>query len=224
MDHFLRTDITVPIEREYERWIINGIENYFESLNVQYQNFAISPDLEKKYPADEFFFHHSFKLFGLQFKKAIKAKNKKEQTGINCDRLKWELHNPSGQFNLIKNKSELFYCLPTFINRNYKKEALNHALFWRPDKSNTDMATWYDNSGARTSNKHLKNEMRWGLFAEKLMCCDIGIRHEFDINNPEGPATFLNNYINQLLGYLSDFSPDTLEEETIIYLFIVANF
>ncbi len=168
MPHHLQKKLSVPIEREYEAWIIQGIENYLNSLGVRYEVWAVSPQDETVWPSDQSLFVHS-KLIGLQMKQAKMASGP-----VSTDRLKWSLHQPAGQFELIQLHSEIFYCLPTFINRDLRHSALDHCLFWRP-RADRDYNVWFDNAAAKTPYKSEKNAMRWGAFYESIISCDSGI-------------------------------------------------
>jgi hypothetical protein len=163
----LQTRFAPPLEREYEAWIVSGIERYLKSLNIRYSIWAISPYEEAVWPADEKLLLNS-KFVGLQFKQAKMAKGV-----INQDRLNWKLHQPSGQFALVKKHPEIFYCLPTFINRDFREQAVEHCLFWRPDSAD-DLNVWYDNPKAHTPYKKVRDSMRWGLFVEQIISCNLG--------------------------------------------------
>jgi hypothetical protein len=176
---------TNPLEREFESWIVSGIEDYFESLGIAYSVFAVSPGVEKIWPADERLLVNS-KVFGLQFKQA-----KLSGSGLPASaQLQWSFHQPPGQFSQVVASPEIFYCLPTFINRDYRKQALDHCLFWRPDPAKVDMNAWYNNPGARTPYAELETARRWGLFVEQLFNCTIGRRIK--------SSKELTNYIQEL--------------------------
>jgi len=170
MTELLKKIRSYPLEREYEGWVTYQIEEYFDSLLIKADIWAVSPDDEVNWPADEHLVVGS-KLVGLQFKKPQLVPT---TTGtVNYDRLKWSFHNPNGQFDLVQKRSEIFYCLPTFLNRKWRKQALDHCLFWRPDKTKNYNA-WYNNQNARTPYNQLEYEPRWGLFVERLLSCKIG--------------------------------------------------
>jgi hypothetical protein len=171
MTKHLHVKYANPLEREYEAWIVAGIERYLKDIGLPYAIWAISPDQEKKWPSDEKLKLPS-KVVGLQFKQAKLAKG-----AIAPDRLNWSLHQPSTQFSLVKSHKEIFYCLPTFINRDLREQALHHCLFWRPDLSIPDNKNvWYDNPAAHTPYKNEMNSMRWGLFLEMVLDCNIGAK------------------------------------------------
>lgn len=90
-------------------------------------------------------------------------------------RLKWMLHKPPGQFELIKTTPEIFYCLPTSIDRSVRSNALAHSMFWRPGASD-DKSVWYDNPAAHAEYKKVRDAMRWGHFVEALLSCEIGAK------------------------------------------------
>lgn len=168
MSEILQQIYTRPVEREYESWIVWGIEQYLQDINCEYQIHAVPPAAESDWPADQRL-DFSGKLLGLQMKKAHLASGERD-----FDRLKWDLHQPNGQFDLVRNFEEIFYCFPTFINREYRWEALHHCLFWSPGSDEDDQNAWYDNNRAETPNRNLRDERRWGLFIEDVLRCDIG--------------------------------------------------
>ena len=171
MRKILKTRYANPLEREYEGWIVAGIESYLSRIGIPFAIWAVSPDQEKHWPADESLFLEA-KVIGLQFKQA------KIATGpLHSDRLHWTFHKPPAQFGLVKANPEVFYCLPTFINRDFRSEALHHCLFWRPDDGAPDNKNaWYDNDEAATPYKNLECSRRWGLFVEGILRCNLGKR------------------------------------------------
>ncbi|MGJ7483975.1 hypothetical protein ACSFA2_01880 [Variovorax sp. LT2P21] len=160
-----------PLEREYEAWIVSGIESYLTSVGYRYSIWAVSPEIEAKWPADEILITAG-KLVGLQFKQAKLATGR-----LAPDRLKWTLHKPKGQFELIQASPEIFYCLPTFVDRASRSKALDHCMFWRPNEA-TNYNVWYDNPAAHTPYKKVRDAMRWGHFFESLLYCEVGKRVE----------------------------------------------
>ncbi|MGE8228643.1 hypothetical protein [Stenotrophomonas hibiscicola] len=171
MKQILGVKYASPLEREYEAWIVAGIEAYLKNVGLRYAIWAIGSSQEKVWPADEKLSVGS-KIVGLQFKRAKLATS----GAVGKDRLKWTFEQPAGQLALVSSTPEIFYCLPTFINRDLRSEALHHCLFWRPDPSDLNNNAWYYNSAAKTPYKQLDESMRWGLFFERLMYCDIGKR------------------------------------------------
>jgi hypothetical protein len=169
MIELLRKTHAHPLEREYEAWIVAEIERYFEALKVDFAIWAVSPDEEATWPADEKLLTAT-KIVGLQFKQA-----KLGAGAVGVDRLKWTLHQPPGQFHLVQGTPEIFYVLPTFVNRSARHRALDHCLFWRPDAA-VNLNAWYDNPAAKTPYKKLRGSMRWGHFVESLFECSIGVR------------------------------------------------
>ena len=169
MTNFLKARHAHPLEREYEAWIVQGIERYFADLGMEFAIWAVSPDVEAEWPADEKLLV-GCKIVGLQFKQAKLA------TGtLGFDRLKWSLHNPKGQFALIQSTPEIFYCLPTFVDRAVRFHALDHCLFWRPGDA-IDHNVWYENSAAHTPYKKVRDAMRWGHFMEAMLSCTVGVK------------------------------------------------
>lgn len=51
--NLLEVTLSTPLEREYEAWIIRGIEQYFFSLGERVLVWAVSPSNEVNWPADE---------------------------------------------------------------------------------------------------------------------------------------------------------------------------
>lgn len=171
MINLLHRKYSHPLEREYEAWIVAGIERYFMTLGVKFAIWAVSPNIEAVWPADEQL-NVARKVVGLQFKQAKMAPG-----AIGPNRLKWSLNQPPGQFALVQGAPEVFYCLPTFINREARSEALHHCLFWRPGRDANHNA-WYDNPAAHTPYRRIRDSMRWGHFLESLIDCSIGVRAE----------------------------------------------
>ena len=117
MSIHLKTTYTIPQEREFEAWIVQGIEEYLNAAKMPYAVWAVSPKDEKYWPGDEAL-TVDCKLVGLQFKQA------KIRAPFTFDRLHWSLHDPV-QFARVQANDEIFYCLPTFINREFRKVASN---------------------------------------------------------------------------------------------------
>lgn len=209
MSHHLKIKLSSPIEREYEAWIIQGIEDYLNSLKVKYEVWAVSPQDETAWPADQSLFLKS-KLIGIQMKQANMASG-----AIATDRLKWSLHHPPGQFELIQKHKEIFYCLPTFINRDLRNNALDHCIFWRP-RTDIDYNVWFDNPSARTPYKCEKSSMRWGAFYESIISCESGIYLE--------SIEQASQYIERIRSDYNEFvltREQTVNIETHLYLFTI---
>ena len=165
---FLPVTQTIPIEREYEGWLTRGIEDYFRELSVPAQVFAVLPRYERTWPADEAIDVNG-KVLGIQVKRPVLD----HPAGPNdFARLKWSLAQPRHQLNLVFNHREILFCLPTFTNRDCRREALQHAVFLTPIDS-TSSSVWYDNSRAH-SYPNASESPRWGLVAEGFMRCSIG--------------------------------------------------
>lgn len=174
--HPLDIKFSSPLEREYEAWIIQGIEDYFHSIGKTVAIWAVSPDEEVNWPADEHLVVGK-KLIGLQLKKVEYKDNKKRPKDFG--RLNWKFHNPLGQYDLVVKFPEIFYCLPTFVNRDLRRQAIHHCLFWRPKTGDKhDLNAWYNNASARTPHKSIGNAPRWGLFIEKVIGCSVGKKIE----------------------------------------------
>lgn len=192
MTDLLKATHAHPLEREFEAWIVQGIERYFSDLGVAFAIWAVSPDIEAIWPADEKLLV-GCKIVGLQFKQAKLAAGT-----LGFDRLKWTLHNPTGQFALVQSTPEIYYCLPTFVNRAARSHALDHCLFWRPEAA-TNYNVWYDNPAAHTPYKRVRDAMRWGHFMEALLSCTVGVR-------ADTPAQ-AHEHIDRMYGRVREFIP-----------------
>jgi len=189
-------DITfsTPLEREYEAWIIRGIEDYFLSLGKRISIWAVSPSDEADWPADEAMFVGT-KIIGLQLKKVdyVDDGSRPKKFG----RLRWTFHNPPNQFDLVLKFPEIYYCLPTFVNRNMKDQALSHCIFWRPDpKEKRNLNAWYDNKSAKTPYKSIGSSTRWGKFIEDIIECSVGKKID--------TVTEAKNYLDSIKGYMRE--------------------
>lgn len=193
MTDILEAYLTHPIEREYESWIIEEIEGYLDTVGIPNQIIALSPHDEKWIPVDELAAFEG-KVIGLQFKRPKLAPTRLP-TPPKFSRLYWDLSNPPGQLKQLLQFPEVYYCLPTFINRNYKHAALEHCLFWRPSDEKRKM-TWYENPRAQKGKSHpvLKTAMRWGLFIEGIVACDIGAQL-----GPGGLASYVESRLRELI-------------------------
>lgn len=166
------------------------VSSHFFSLGERIAIWAVSPNEDVVWPADEAYFVDS-KLIGLQIKKPSYNASKSN----NFNRLSWTFHNRKGQLNLVKKFPEIYYCLPIFLNRNIKDEALNHCLFWKPEHN--DMNACYSNSKASTPHNDIKNAHRWGLFIEDVLQCNAGrkLTGKSDaVNFSETVRVFLREY------------------------------
>jgi hypothetical protein len=175
MPKILTPIINTPFEREYEAWICRQIKDYYRSIGVRVLIVAFSPKYEHIWPADEAMWSEG-KMVGLQFKRA-ELKNQEPE----FDRLHWLFSKPPGQFEEIAMRPEIFYVLPTFINRDYENASLHHCLFWRPPKKengDTDdrRQAYWENKKAQENASHIKinDARRWGLFYEELVKCTVG--------------------------------------------------
>ena len=213
MTHPLYTIYSTPLEREYEAWIVRGIEEYFISLGQRISIWAVSPMDEVNWPADEQMIVGK-KLIGLQVKKVT----------YKCDgsvprkfgRLNWSFHNPSGQYDLVLKFPEIYYCLPTFINRNFKDQALSHCLFWRPEAAKYDKNAWYDNPRANTPYKSIGSANRWGKFIESVIECSVGKKIQ-SIQEAKYYVEKLTSYMREMENLPSDNDEIDTNEKFIAY-------
>lgn len=193
-----------PLEREYESWIVHQIENYFKTINRQVNIWAVSPKYESIWPADEVLITGG-KLIGLQFKQA------KLSSASNLNNIKWTLGNPKGQFELVQKTKEIYYVLPTFINRDWREASLHHCFFWRPKKT-VNYNIWYNNIDPRTTTPYNQLSLdptayRWGEFTELLLNCDFGIKIDRNFN--------FSSYLSELFKFSKNdqFSNENYEKQ-----------
>ena len=108
MTIFLETTISKPQEREYEAWIVQGIEEYFERLGAAaYAIWAVSPHDEAHWPADEAL-AMGCKLVGLQFKQAKLADDKPDFDFDYLDKILEGMHR-KGHFNGVAQVVKRFF-------------------------------------------------------------------------------------------------------------------
>jgi hypothetical protein len=161
-----------PLEREYEAWLVHGIEDYFLRIGAQAAVFAVSPTDEKTWPADEAL-TVDCKVIGLQIKRPTVSRPCHPN---DFSKLSWNLANPPYQLARVLAHKEIHYVLPTFTNRTIRSQSLHHTLFWRPSHGD-DFQVWYKNNGpkVKTSHSDVSSAPRWGLFVESIVRCDTGI-------------------------------------------------
>ena len=224
MTHPLNVTHSTPLEREYEAWIIHGIEQYYQSIGKRISVWAVSPMDEVNWPADETLIIGK-KLIGLQMKKVTYKCD--GSTPRKFGRLNWTFHSPSRQYDLVLKFPEIFYCLPTFINRTLKDQALSHCLFWRPDETKRDKNAWYDNPGAPTPYNSIGTADRWGKFIESVTECTVGKK----IQNISDAKSYIDN-LTCYMREIENLPPknteienefDMLEKskDTYVYLFAI---
>lgn len=168
--------LSIPLEREFEGWITWMMLDYFESSKWDAKLWAVSPADEDSWPADEHMFARG-KIIGLQFKRPKLADLQQGQANLDFGRLKWNLGADSTQFRLVKRCREIFYCLPTFISRDWRRLSLHHCIFWRPTRRMGPRDVWYDNPQVRGWSgriDRLDSSFRWGAFVERIQQCDFG--------------------------------------------------
>lgn len=178
MDGLLDTQITLPLEREFEGWIMWQLQDYLQLAGIRSSVWAISPRVESTWPADEAVVL-SGKIIGLQFKRPELANPLQGVQVPHFNRLHWNVGADRAQFALVKKSDEIFYCLPTFTNRDRRHESLHHCLFWRPTNKMGPVPIWYANpqvpGWSGSIEKHYSS-LRWGAFFERLQQCEIGYR------------------------------------------------
>jgi hypothetical protein len=170
MVELLDVVISHPLEREYEGWIVRCIEDYFAEAGVGAAVWAVSSGEEMHWPAD-LKINTSFplKLFGVQVKRPYLKYPVSPLDPFN--NLYWDLAHPAPQRQLVLATPNIYYCLPCFVNRNYRRVALPHCVFWRPTSSPVPSKVWHSDPHGKV---RVADEMRWGRLIERLMRCEIG--------------------------------------------------
>jgi hypothetical protein len=194
----LNTVTSFPLEREFEGWITWKMLDYFEGANQSVQLCTVSQNDEADWPSDELLWYGG-KIIGLQFKRPDLAPLLNNQQFSQYNRLRWLLGADPDQFNLIKRCPEIFYCLPTFVNRNWRKDSLEHCIFWRPTRQMKPTVVWYENGQVLTWNGRIdrhRNTFRWGGLIERIQNCEFGYKVE------EGETA--GQYLDALRGLISD--------------------
>jgi hypothetical protein len=172
--------LTKPLEREFEGWTMACIEQYFARIGKVVAICAIGTKTENAWGADEAV-GFDRKIIGLQFKRPDLASRAKASRRCEWRRLKWILAEGKAphrdkQIRLVMKHREIFYALPTFVNRRYRHAALEHCLFWRPHAS-ADLNAWYYNPNVRTPHAKVACDgIRWGELVERAGACLIGKR------------------------------------------------
>lgn len=190
-----------PLEREFEAWVIAGIERYFDAVRWPARMWAVSPKKEGKYPADERL-RFPGKLVGLQFKRPDLPGLQKGRPNLDYSTLRWDLSKPPGQFALVKAHREIYYVLPTFINRDWRKAALDHCVLWRPKQPRTRRSVSYGKGKRGGAVKIDKDEdsLRWGAFVERIASCQAGQC----INEREGLCLYRNRLVADICSATED--------------------
>lgn len=211
----------IPLEREFEGWIISNIERYFETRGIKYYIRALMQEEEKEIGADEFlYFSDSFKIFGLQFKRPYINKNK-----TSWESLYWNLNNPPNQFLKVVTTPNLYYCLPAFTNRDFRKEALSHCYFWKPNE-NQKKGNFY----FKKEKNSIENSINWEKFIEEVFQDKIGkkFNNQIELNR--------KMKINDFLGYIDEKKTTTMppilfsttynedkQQDSVLYLIAIEN-
>ncbi len=189
MTYHLKQNFNIPLEREYEGWLATEIENYFNSIGLACDVIAVSPDVESIFPADEFYLYRG-KLVGLQIKRV--------NHNSNIQDLKWKFSKKQHDL-MLKEGFPIYYALPTFFNREIKKEALHHFVFYKATESFADeyKTVNYIDEGFSESisiDKKKHSICRWGKFSEMVFNCSIGKKISFS-----DPSTKLDIKLNKIL-------------------------
>lgn len=187
-----------PYEREYEGWITRGMEDYFRELGLEFECMVVSPSVEKKEALDQFC-RFKGKYFGLQIKRP-----QSWRVGAG-NGLLWPINKPLGQHKKLADRKDIFYALPTTLNRALRRVVLQHVLFWRPGledgerlfvnpsksrvhypegtSTNSNLSEAQQRAAFRLSNKATTSHAyRWGRFVERLLDCRLGATELGDID------------------------------------------
>lgn len=172
-----------PLEREYEAWVMAQVEATLEQLGFEYRAAAVSPWDEASWPADEEL-GFGGKFVGLQFKRPDEKRLSDGRTVA-----KWDLRQPRGQLVRIKVIPEIYYALPTFLTRDFRRAALASCYFWRPPKRHRKMT--FDLDWIRG------HAMMFGEFMQEILDCRIGFK--VPSGQPSAPAArnFLMRYVGR---------------------------
>lgn len=180
----LLTTNMIPLEREYEGWVMREIEMYFNRLGIMNFTFGISPHIEKDWPADEalvFSNNGEYKLIGFQFKRPKLTSGLKDL----YKGLKWSVSDKN-QFDYIKKNKDMVYALPTFTNRNFRYSSLDHCIFWKPKRTQVPTDHFYKKSKSTSKNGYVNADgLRWGEFVERMFDCSLGVKFKSSINVKE---------------------------------------
>ena len=181
-----------PLEREYEAWVMRGIDDYYITLNRRFATFAVSPQDEGEWPVDEAIAYRG-KVIGLQFKRP------KVGTEVY-----WNMLDTPGQLKKVKNRPEVFYALPAFTSREERRVALFHCYFWRPER--IDARTPWRRITETWIRRQFRT-MRWGEFTRAIDDCTAGVKR-----TEEQP---LDKYLTDLRDFLA---ADTIDADDHEYL------
>jgi len=168
----------VPLEREHEGWVTWQIKEYFESVGQRSYVWALGRQLENIWNVDELVGWNG-KLFGLQMKRA-ELDDGNGRLGFH--QVCWDLQEER-QFDGIKEcENAAFYCLPTFVNRDWRKTSLHHSLFWHPTSGRTfHRILWYERPNENDwwcNIERNQDTYRWGGLIERLQHCQFGWKVE----------------------------------------------
>lgn len=215
---FLTPHQGIPYEREHEGWICERIVEYFQGIGVRAKVWAVGSRAERQWPADE----HGVvdgKIFGLQFKRPEPPRSDQRPTSF--DQLRWPIDVQSHQYRLVQQRSEVFYLLPTMLNRNYRRMSLHHCIIWRPTRCYKGPTLsyqeakfpWWSTSPAGIDGPANFN-VRWGEFVEQVQECPFGYRIK---DGTSGSA-----YLNSILEWQQQETGD-LDEESVLFLVNVSD-
>ncbi len=157
MTNIFAPNLGIPLEREYEGWIIRGILDDLAERGISATAKALGWENEKKTGADDSLKYGDgtsgkWKVIGLQFKRP-----EMREVGAAASRLHWKID--LDQLKVIRDwnppneevpecdqddrddeysrrpgdqPAVVMYALPTFIDRGAFRAALHHCLFWLP--------------------------------------------------------------------------------------------
>lgn len=190
--------------------------DYLEAAGADARIWSVSPQDEHTWPADESVLLEG-KIIGLQFKRPYMAALAPGQTVPHYRQLHWPLNRDPSQFNMVKAADEIFYCLPTFVNRLWRKRSLHHCLFWRPTRRMGPRDVWYDirhrtNRWYGSIDRHY-NSYRWGAFFERIQQCDFG----WKVNSP-GPVHDYHEHLRSAIQAAELIPVREGEREQLLFL------
>lgn len=153
---------SVPLEREYEAWTVSELETTLQRIGMRFTIAAVSPHRERHWPADEALNFHG-KVLGLQFKRPHGV-----NTGSGTLEAGWNLRSKYDQMRRIRRLTDIYYVLPTFLDRKYKAAALHSCLFWRPSPRHTKL---------EVSESYLRpKSLHSGQLIKGIVDCTLGRR------------------------------------------------
>lgn len=150
-----------------------NMEDSLGHMRIAYAVWAVSPAIESTWPADEALLSAG-KLVGFQFKRP--GVKKGAAPPYNYSDVHWSLRSPPGQMHKVIKFPEIYYALPVFLNRNFRRSALQGCAFWRPNPGHTVRTVWFDNPKATCSIGSCGTVYSWCAFLAGLLRCTVGTK------------------------------------------------